>query len=70
MFNFDIDERGIFYPESKRVLVNPSRHESLQEIYDTITHEVIHQALEDQDFDETQEHWIIRKIMWSNEFLV
>jgi hypothetical protein len=68
MFNFDIEDRGIFYPESKRTLINPARHESIQEIFDTITHETIHQALEDQELDETQEHWAIRKIMWQDEY--
>ena len=68
MFNFDIEDRGVFYPETKRVLVNPAKHESIQEIYDTITHEVIHLAIEDQDLDETMEHWVIRKIMWQAEY--
>lgn len=68
-FNFTIDEHGIFYPESGRVLINPARHESIAELINTINHETIHMVLEECDLDEVAEHWAIKKIQWIDEFL-
>lgn len=68
-FNFDIEDRGIHYPESGRVLINPSKHESLQELLDTMDHEMLHPALDEFDLDEVQQHWVIKKIAWIDEFL-
>lgn len=70
MFSFCIEDRGIYYADSKRVLVNPAKHESIHEIFDTITHEVIHQAIASEELDEIQEHWAIQKVMWIMEYTV
>lgn len=67
-FNFDIEERGVFYPVSERVLINPARHESVSEILDTINHESLHFSLRDEELDEIQEHWAIKKIIWIDEY--
>ena len=59
-------ERGIYYPESKRIVIYLDRHECLEDILSTIQHELIHAAIEDQNLDEDQEEKLIYALSWAN----
>ena len=59
-------ERGIYYPESKRIVIYLDRHECFEDILSTIQHELIHAAIEDQNLDEDQEEKLIYAISWAN----
>jgi hypothetical protein len=59
-------ERGIYYPESKRIVIYLDRHECLEDILSTIQHELIHAAIEDQNLDEDQEEKLIYAMSWAN----
>jgi len=59
-------ERGIFYPESKRIVIYLDRHECFEDILSTIQHELIHAAIEDQNLDEDQEEKLIYALSWAN----
>lgn len=59
-------ERGIYYPESKRIVIYLDRHECFEDILSTIQHELIHAAIEDQNLDEDQEEKLIYAMSWAN----
>ena len=59
-------ERGIYYPESKRIIIYLDRHECFEDILSTIQHELIHAAIEDQNLDEDQEEKLIYAMSWAN----
>tara|TARA_B100001142_G_C13969790_1_gene514378 strand:+ start:258 stop:467 length:210 start_codon:yes stop_codon:yes gene_type:complete len=59
-------ERGIYYPESKRIVIYLDRHECFEDILSTIQHELIHAAIEDQNLDEDQEEKLIYALSWAN----
>lgn len=67
------DNRGIFYEETERCLIYLPMHETVEDVYKTITHEVIHWCLSDKcgvQFDETldelQEESIIFNMQWAD----
>ena len=51
---FGCDERGMYYPDSGRIVIYLSNHETIEDVYKTITHELIHNGIHkaDEDFDE------------------
>ena len=59
-------ERGIYYPESKRIVIYLDRHECLEDILSTIHHELIHAAVEDQNLDDDQEEKLIYAMAWAD----
>ena len=59
-------ERGIYYPESKRIIIYLDRHECFEDILSTIQHELIHYAIEDEHLDEDQEEKLIYALSWAN----
>ena len=62
------DERGIYYEESHRAIIYLPMHESLDDIYKTINHEVYHHcfALWDEvKMDEDQEEKVIFNFQWA-----
>lgn len=69
----DATEYGVCYQGTKQVWITLHRHESIQNILDTILHESIHQAIcskvtgtidESENFDIEQEHEIMKRIFW------
>ena len=62
------DERGIFYPDSGRIIIYLNNHETLDDIESTITHELIHKCINsfDIDIDEDQEEALIYNMAWAN----
>lgn len=64
----DRTDRGNYYHNTQRIVICLPKHESLEEIYDTIQHECIHHAINvcDEEIDEDQEEVIIRNMSWAN----
>jgi len=63
------DERGIYYEETERAIVYLPMHESIDDIYKTINHEVYHHcfALWDEVImDEDQEERVIFQLAWAH----
>tara|TARA_R110000824_G_scaffold175358_4_gene353737 strand:+ start:1086 stop:1316 length:231 start_codon:yes stop_codon:yes gene_type:complete len=61
------DDRGAYYEESERALIFLSKHESLDDIYKTITHELIHHCINkfNLTLDEDQEESLIFQMSWA-----
>ncbi len=68
------DNRGIYYSETERCVIYLPNHETLEDIYKTITHEVVHYCLdkneENENMDEDMEERIIFCLQWSEESLI
>ena len=63
------DERGIYYEETERAIVYLPMHESLDDIYKTINHEVYHHCFAHWDevkLDEDQEERLIFQLAWAH----
>jgi len=75
----DSSELGVCYQQTKQVWISLHRHESIQNIIDTVNHETLHQALRsdvikknehDDEMDMTrfmdteQEHELIKRVIW------
>jgi hypothetical protein len=65
------ENRGIYHSETERAIVFVLNHESLDDLYATITHETLHHAIEqtEEDIDTEQEEDLIYHIQWANEWL-
>ena len=63
------ENRGMFYSETNRCLIYLHQHESIEDIYKTIEHELIHYVLEKNgetdDMDEEQEERLIFNMAWA-----
>lgn len=69
-FKLGGENRGMFYSETNRCLIYLHQHESIEDIYKTIQHELIHFCLEkngeSDDMDEEQEEKLIFHMAWAN----
>jgi|TARA_B110000263_G_scaffold243830_1_gene251077 Zn-dependent peptidase ImmA (M78 family) len=67
------DNRGIYYSETERCVIYLPNHETLEDIYKTITHELIHFCLdknhENENMDEDMEERLIFCTQWAEESL-
>jgi len=65
---FGGENRGVYYQDSGRIVIFLSNHESLDDVYKTVQHEVLHHAIaeSDQEMDEDQEHRLIFAISWAD----
>ena len=71
-FRFDSTEnRGMYYPDTERILIFPVQHENVEDMLYSITHETIHYALDkaDETLDDDMEEKIIYRIQWAEEWL-
>ena len=63
------DNRGIYYSETARCVIYLPNHETLEDIYKTITHELIHFCLdkhhETDNMDEEMEERLIFCMQWA-----
>ena len=61
------EDAGNYYDESERVLVFLNKHESMDDIYKTITHELLHHCINifNIDMDDDQEESLIFQISWA-----
>lgn len=70
---YDDDNRGIYYSETGRCLIFLTNHESIEDIYKTISHEAIHYCLdeanENDNMDEDMEERLIFCIQWAEHSL-
>jgi uncharacterized protein YjaZ len=58
--------------KNRRIVVYLHQHNTLDDIYATITHELIHYCIEKYEMaqlDDYQEHEAIFKIMWADEYI-
>lgn len=64
------NDSGIYYPDSERIIIYLSNHESLTDICKTIQHELIHHAINkcEEDMDEDQEERLIFCMSWAEEY--
>lgn len=62
-------DRGCYYTETKRCIINLNNHESIEDVYKTIQHELIHFCIDDMgengDMDEDQEEKLIFNMQWA-----
>ena len=67
-FSFNIDTRGVYHNSTDRVLINPAKHSCLEDMVDTLTHEIaIHYCLADNTdiiVDDDHEHWMTNRLTW------
>ena len=69
----DASEYGVTYSETKQVWITLHRHESIENILDTILHESIHQAIcskvtgedESENMNIEQEHEMMKRVFWN-----
>ena len=61
------ENRGIYYEETNRCLIYLPMHETIEDVYKTISHEVFHYCLEENgvQLDEEQEEKLIFNIQWA-----
>ena len=63
------ENRGIYYEETNRCLIFLGSHETLEDLYKTITHEVMHHCFVDDDIpemDEEQEETLVHFAQWAD----
>ena len=67
---YDDDNRGIYYAETERCLIFLPNHETLEDIYKTINHELIHSCIdkagESESMDEDMEERLIFCVQWAD----
>ena len=67
------DNRGIYYSETERCIIYLPNHETLEDIYKTITHELVHFCLDKHDetdnMDEEMEERLIFCLQWAEHSL-
>ena len=63
------DNRGMYYENTRRVVVFLPQHENIEDIYKTLAHEVFHHCFsimeEDDDMDEMSEEALIFNLQWA-----
>ena len=63
------DNRGIYYSETEKAYIFLPMHETIEDIYKTITHETLHHCFEVHDetdnMDERQEEALIFNLQWA-----
>lgn len=67
-FNFAIKNRG----ESRfgQCLINPAMHESMNDIFETITEEIIHDILTNEfGTTEEQDHFFLKKLGFIDDWI-
>ena len=65
-------DRGNYFNDTERVVIYLKNHESLDDLYKTIQHELIHHAIAKckVNIDEDQEEKVIFAIAWADEYLL
>ena len=64
-------DRGNYYPETDRIIVFLSPHETLDDLLSTINHEYLHYCINESGeiMDDDQEERIIYIKSWADEYL-
>ena len=67
------DNRGMYYETTRRCLVFLPQHETIDDIYKTLAHEVFHHCFsildEDDNMDELSEELLIFNLQWAEHAL-
>ena len=67
-------DRGAYWSETNRISIYLSNHETIYDVYKTMTHETLHycfeKAEETDDMDEDQEEKLIYNIQWAEYSLI
>ena len=67
------DNRGIYYSQTDRCLIYLPMHETLEDLYKTINHEIFHHCFEEngesENMDELQEETLIFFMQWADTAL-
>ena len=71
-FKITGESRGLFYEETNRCLIFLNQHETIEDLYKTITHEVLHYCIEESgvQLDELNEESLIFNMQWANENII
>ena len=66
------DNRGMYFEQTRRVLIYLPQHENIEDIYKTNTHEILHYCIEKSgvQIDEEQEEKLIFNMQWANYSIV
>ena len=63
------DNRGMYYENTRRVIIYLPQHENIEDIYKTLAHEVFHHCFsimdEDENMDESSEEALIFNLQWA-----
>ena len=63
------DNRGIYYSETKRAIIYLGGHETIEDLYKTLDHEVFHHCFEElgetDNMDEDMEEQLILSMQWA-----
>ena len=77
MFSLDSGEnRGLYFEDTQRAIIYVRQHETLPDLYKTMTHEALHHCFkeleldENDTLDEDMEERIISWLQWSTDGLV
>jgi uncharacterized protein YjaZ len=64
-------DRGNYFPETDRIIIFLSSHETLDDLISTITHEHLHYCINQtgEIMDDDQEERIIYIMSWADEYL-
>jgi uncharacterized protein YjaZ len=68
----DSKEKGVTLLSGKgRIFIYLHQHENIEDIYSTITHELIHYCIDklEEEIDEYEEHDLIFKLQWIDEYV-
>ena len=65
-------DRGAYWSETNRISIYLSNHETIYDVYKTMTHELIHACIDDFEItiDDEQEERLIFCMQWAEETLV
>ena len=63
------ENRGMYFEQTRRVMIYLPQHENIEDIYKTISHEVFHHCFsimdEDEYMDEISEETLIFNLQWA-----
>jgi len=63
------DDHGVYYDNSDRIIIYLNKHENIEDLLSTITHEYIHYCIKDEGLDDDQEERLIYCVLWSEEYI-
>ena len=62
------ENHGMYYGESERIVIYLDKHENIEDLLSTITHEYLHHCVKSEDLDDDQEERMIFVMLWAEEY--
>lgn len=62
------DDHGVYYDDSERIIIYLDKHENMEDLLSTITHEYIHHCIKDENLDDDQEERLIYVMLWAEYY--